>query len=90
MLYREPVGYEVDRLEFQIGDDRVMYIAKKAYEKTMKKLDVTSLYVKEGIIPRLIIEFRTKTGIGKMQLIDIGPRPAKPVRPKKEPKNIKR
>ena len=93
------VGYEVERMEYSLGQDGVMYLAKKTYEKIMsnKKINVTGMHVNNSSFkPTLIIEY----GCGKCEskgvyeLYDIGPRPPKPkkeVKLKKEqkPKNNK-
>lgn len=81
-----PVGYEVERTEHQLGEGRVMYLAKKTYERIMKKADVVGMRVSDTGWDRLklVIEYKTKNGIGVYELYDIGPRPAKPKKERKK------
>lgn len=86
------VGYEVERMEYPLGEGRVMYLAKKIYERIMKKADVVGMRVNDTgwDSPKLLIEYRTKKGNGVYELYDIGPRPEKPkkeVKLKKEQKS---
>lgn len=90
MLYRARPGYEVERMEYQISDNRCMHIAKKAYEKIMKdkKIIIRALRTVEELTPKLVIEYQViRNGqMGVYELYDIGPRPPKPKREPKEPK----
>jgi len=91
------VGYEVERMGYQIDKDRFIYLAKKPYEKIMKdkRINITGILFVDSWIPKLIIDYEVENprGIytalkkGTMELNDIGPRPQKP---KKDPKPIRR
>lgn len=52
----------------------------------MKKADVVGMRVSDTGWDRLklVIEYKTKNGIGVYELYDIGPRPAKPKKERKK------
>jgi hypothetical protein len=82
------VGYEVERIPYQISQDRKIYLAKKPYEtamKLLKKVSITEMKIVDAWIPYLLIKYETLVHRckGEMMFNDIGPRPPKP---KKEPK----
>lgn len=80
------VGYEVERMPYQISKERTMYLAKKPYENLMKdkKINIISIELFDAYIPYLQIKYETLKGCtGQICFCDIGPRPSKP---KKEPK----
>ena len=91
------VGYEVERMPYQVDKDRFIYLAKKPYEKIMKAkgINIVGMQFVDSWIPKLVIDYEVENlrGIytelkkGCIELNDIGPRPPKP---KKDPKPIRR
>ena len=97
------VGYEVERMQYQVDKDRFIHLAKKLYEKIMKdkRINITGMQFVDSWVPKLVIDyevpakgrtFMAELKKGRFELNDIGPRPQKPKperKPKKEPKATK-